>query len=178
MAVKVQPKRFRWRCACGKHPYPSRTRWLRRKRPRILCWGRHGKAGGCRILLDQLPVTGAPGGRRAPRWLATAKRCTLKTPYRTDNWKKASRYQTSEKNNNESREAESASPEKGKNVVTLYNKQGQAKKAQGGCLGTKGRRKTRQAAKSCGEGHMPVDPQVSEWGNPHGAHPVYPCVNP
>ena len=69
-------------------------------------------------------------------------------------------------------------PEKGKNVVTLYNKQGQAKKAQGGCLGTKGRRKTRQAAKSCGEGHMPVDPQVSEWGNPHGAHPVYPCVNP
>ena len=45
---------------------------------------------------------------------------------------------------------------------------GQAGRAQGGCLGTKGRRKTRQAAKSRGEGQMPVDPRVSEWGNPHG----------
>ena len=48
---------------------------------------------------------------------------------------------------------------------------GQAGRAQGGCLGTKSRRKTRQAAKSCGEGHMPADPQVSEWGNPHGEDP-------
>ena len=48
---------------------------------------------------------------------------------------------------------------------------GQAGRAQGGCLGTKSRRKTRQAAKSCGEGHMPGDPQVSEWGNPHGGSP-------
>ena len=39
-------------------------------------------------------------------------------------------------------------------------------RAQGGCLGTGGRRKTRQAAKSCGEGQIPEDPQVSEWGNP------------
>ena len=39
-------------------------------------------------------------------------------------------------------------------------------RAQGGCLGTGGRRKTRQAAKSCGEGQIPGDPQVSEWGNP------------
>ena len=48
---------------------------------------------------------------------------------------------------------------------------GQAGRAQGGCLGTKSRRKTRQAAKSCGEGHIPGDPQVSEWGNPHGGSP-------
>src|SRR5699024_11027639 len=41
-------KDFRWRCASGKHPYPSRTRRLRLKRPMILCWRRHGKAGGCR----------------------------------------------------------------------------------------------------------------------------------
>ena len=44
---------FRWRCASGKHPYPSRTRWLRLKRPMILCWRRHGKAGGCREPLKK-----------------------------------------------------------------------------------------------------------------------------
>ena len=33
----------------GKHPSTSRTRWLRLKRPMILCWRRHGKAGGCQI---------------------------------------------------------------------------------------------------------------------------------
>ena len=38
---------FWCRCAQGTHPFPSRTRWLRPKRPMILCWRRHGKAGGC-----------------------------------------------------------------------------------------------------------------------------------
>ena len=28
----------------------SRTRWLRRKRPKVLCWERHGRSGGCRFL--------------------------------------------------------------------------------------------------------------------------------
>ena len=40
---------IRWRCAWGKHPYPSRTRWLSPRRPMVLCWRRHGRAGGCRI---------------------------------------------------------------------------------------------------------------------------------
>ena len=40
-------------------------------------------------------------------------------------------------------------------------------RAQGGCLGTRSRRKTRQAAKSHGEGQIPGEPWVSEWGNPH-----------
>ena len=35
-----------WRCAQGKHPFPSRTRWLRPKRPMVLCWRRHGRVGG------------------------------------------------------------------------------------------------------------------------------------
>ena len=39
---------FRCRCAYGKHPFPSRTRRLRRRRPMVLCWRRHGRAGGCR----------------------------------------------------------------------------------------------------------------------------------
>ena len=38
-----------WRCAQGTHPFPSRTRWLRPERPMVLCWRRHGRAGGCRI---------------------------------------------------------------------------------------------------------------------------------
>ena len=43
-------KRFWCRCAQGKHPYPSRTRWLRLERPMVLCWRRHGRAGGCQII--------------------------------------------------------------------------------------------------------------------------------
>ena len=35
------------RCAQGKHPFPSRTRRLRLVRPMVLCWRRHGRAGGC-----------------------------------------------------------------------------------------------------------------------------------
>ena len=30
-----------------KAPFPSRTRRLRLKRPMVLCWRRHGRAGGC-----------------------------------------------------------------------------------------------------------------------------------
>ena len=43
-------KDFRWRCAYGTHPFPSRTRWLRHKRPMVLYWKRYGRAGGCRII--------------------------------------------------------------------------------------------------------------------------------
>ena len=39
-------------------------------------------------------------------------------------------------------------------------------RAQGECLGIGSRRRTRQAAKSCGELQISPDPQVSEWGNP------------
>ena len=48
-------------------------------------------------------------------------------------------------------------------------------RAQGGCLGARSRRKTRQAAKSCGEEQMSGDPQVSEWGDPAGETPATPC---
>ena len=37
------------RCVCGTHPFPFRTRWLRHRRPMVLCWRRHGRAGGCQI---------------------------------------------------------------------------------------------------------------------------------
>ena len=50
--IAMQEKKilhFRWRCAWGTHPFSSRTRWLRPKRPMVLCWRRHGRAGGCRI---------------------------------------------------------------------------------------------------------------------------------
>ena len=41
-------------------------------------------------------------------------------------------------------------------------------RAHGECLGACGRRRTWQAAKSCGEVQATVDPQMSEWGNPAG----------
>ena len=58
MSVLKRTKSFWWRCAEGKHPYPSRTRWLRPQRPMVLHWRRCGRAGGCQIykkILD-LPV--------------------------------------------------------------------------------------------------------------------------
>ncbi len=39
-------------------------------------------------------------------------------------------------------------------------------RVQGGCLGTKSRRRTRLPAKSVGELEANDDPAVSEWGNP------------
>ena len=36
----------------------------------------------------------------------------------------------------------------------------------GGCLGVSRRRRPWQAAKSCGEEHTSIDPQIAEWGNP------------
>ncbi len=39
-------------------------------------------------------------------------------------------------------------------------------RAQGECLGTESRRRTRQAAISCGELQISDNPQISEWGNP------------
>ena len=37
------------RCVWGTHPFPSRTRRLRPRRPMVLHWRRCGRAGGCRI---------------------------------------------------------------------------------------------------------------------------------
>ena len=42
-------RNFWWRCAWGTHPFSSRTRWLRPKRPMVLYWRRYGRAGGCQI---------------------------------------------------------------------------------------------------------------------------------
>ena len=50
-------------------------------------------------------------------------------------------------------------------------------RAHGGCLGIGSRRRTRQAAIISGEGQTPVDPEVSEWGNPPGVMPRYPRLN-
>ena len=47
-------------------------------------------------------------------------------------------------------------------------------RAQGECLGTRSRRRTRQAAKSCGEAQIAIDPQMSEWGNPPELNPQVP----
>ena len=45
-------------------------------------------------------------------------------------------------------------------------------RAQGECLGTESRRRTRQAAISHGEEQISIDPWISEWGNPAGQYPV------
>ena len=58
-------RKFRWRCVRGKHPFPSRTRRLRPRRPMVLCWRRHGRVGGCRILFKEnleMPVISVTRG--------------------------------------------------------------------------------------------------------------------
>ena len=44
-------------------------------------------------------------------------------------------------------------------------------RAHGGCLGVERRRRTWLAAKSSGEPHAGVDPEMSEWGNPSRVMP-------
>ena len=50
-------------------------------------------------------------------------------------------------------------------------------RADGGCLGTRRRRRTWKAAKSLGELLTGFDPGVSEWGNPPGVMPRYHMLN-
>ena len=87
---------FRWRCAQGRHPFSSRTRWLRPGRPMILYWRRYGKAGGCRIKWGLSSVGRAPalqaGGREFESLSLhsaekTAGSRTLKTEYREESIK-------------------------------------------------------------------------------------------
>jgi hypothetical protein len=51
-----------------------------------------------------------------------------------------------------------------------------AVRAHGGCLGAGRRRRTWQAAISQGEGHAPIDPWISEWGNPAGVMARHPTL--
>ena len=51
--TSLSARSFRRRCAWGTHPFPSRTRRLRPKRPMVLHWRRCGRVGGCRIPLKK-----------------------------------------------------------------------------------------------------------------------------
>ena len=62
-------------------------------------------------------------------------------------------------------------PEKGGGTGAVRDKY---QRAHGGCLGSRRRRRTRQAAKSRGEARTAFDPRMSEWGNPTGGRPVNP----
>ena len=57
---KTTQKHFWWRCAYGTHPFSSRTRWLRRKRPMVLHWRRCGRVGGCQIKWGRSSAGRAP----------------------------------------------------------------------------------------------------------------------
>ena len=46
-------KNFRWQCVWGSHPFPSRTRRLSPRRPKVLRWRRRGRPGGCRSPYEQ-----------------------------------------------------------------------------------------------------------------------------
>ena len=58
------------------------------------------------------------------------------------------------------------------NVTSVSGRKIKRRRAQGGCPGTKRRRRTWQAAKSKGEPQAGKDPLISEWGNPAGGRPV------
>ena len=48
----------------------------------------------------------------------------------------------------------------------LIKKAIKLRRAHGGCLGARSRRRTQQAAKRFGEVQATYDPEISEWGNP------------
>jgi hypothetical protein len=51
-------------------------------------------------------------------------------------------------------------------MVSVHGRSLSKRRAFGGCLGTRRRRRTWHAAKSHGEPRAGVDPWMSEWGNP------------
>ena len=77
------------RYARGKHPYPSRTRWLSPGRPMVLYWRRYGRAGGCQDQRGLSSAGRAPalqaGGREfeslSLQCGVKLQACTLKTEY-------------------------------------------------------------------------------------------------
>ena len=73
---------------------------------------------------------------------------------------------------NDSR-ASGLSRDRGK-VQANKNVKGKERRAHEGCLGSRRRRRTRQAAIGRAEGQIPVDARISEWGNPPGAIPASP----
>ena len=219
-ACRGRHERFRWRCAWGSYPYPSRTRWSSRRRPMVLRPER-GRAGGRRSTFQrhehyrrdrtQEPAGGVPERRRGAwqegsgpsppepiggrsRQLYLENR--ILTMKRTKRWGRP--HRTSSKENCR-REAGGGMPMGAACGTSIRRARLKAwddprkrharrgggrhhmmqsvkrRRAQGGCLGARSRRKARQAAKSRGEGHIPVDPRMPEWGDPAGHTPATPC---
>ncbi len=153
-----------WRCAQGKHPYPSRTRWLRPGRPMVLHWRRCGRVGGCQILKNKTDEAqtswGCSSVGRAPALQAggqgfeslhlqlavkqfIARKRTLKTAYREKNIRWIERSITRHPRINRGKSLFEKQQEQRKLTrlrhVTLYMAAVKQRRAQGGCLGTKSR---------------------------------------
>ena len=139
----------------------SRTRRLRRGRPRILCWRRHGKAGGCQH--KKRKGHGKPWGRRVPAARASGREepgilaagrnsrrgagrsrpaCTLKTPYRSEMGKRNLSKKEDIKHidiretNKQERSRQACSyacrqAKESKKAATLCSRRGQARKGAG-----------------------------------------------
>ena len=157
----------------GTHPFPSRTRWLRPWRPMVLCWRRHGRAGGCQIKWGRSSVGRAPalqaGGQEFEslrlhlsqqdsyvRKHVKLESCTLKTTHwktskiiqdiRGDMWKHIKTIQKKyQKRDQQKLIREPKDPHLQRYAeceVVEIPQQVKRIRAQGGCLGTKSRRKT------------------------------------
>ena len=133
----------------------SRTRRLRRGRPRILCWRRHGKAGGCqhekrnkrgRSSVGRAPALQAGGQEFESLRLHSreepAETCTLKTPYRSEMGKRNLSKKEDIKHidiretNKQERSRQACSyacrqAEESKKAATLCSRRGQARKGAG-----------------------------------------------
>ena len=141
----------------GKHPSTSRTRWLRLKRPMILCWRRHGKAGGCQIhggvaqLGEHLPCK--QGVKSSNLSVSTdRKQFDARSIMYLENFihcidEKDLIFKSRHPRNKPSVFLKNTSSLKqlirfSKKDATLCIEEVKQKRAQGGCLGTKSRRKT------------------------------------
>ena len=153
----------------------------------VLHWGRCGRAGGCwnisggvAQLGEHLPCK--QGVKSSNLSVSIPPGEAWRSPYLEKSiQRRKTRHQTSTNRDDTSTRGRHLAPrqieiKEGSLGATLCAQgPGQAGRAQGGCLGTKGRRKTRQAAKSRGEGQIPDYPWVSEWGNPRRAGPCVPA---
>ena len=90
-------------------------------------------------------------------------------------WKERHRQKLSENSRKRERGYSGPASREGGGTGAVRDKY---RKAHGGCLGSRRRRRTRQAAKSRGEARTALDPRMSEWGNPTGWRPVNPMRLP
>ena len=142
---------FWWRCGQGSHPYTSRTRWLRPDRPMVLYWRRYGRVGGCQIdkkgwMAIRCVECSAYGMtvQSVRRWKSLKRIFTEYVPWKLHIVTMIDQIRSSQTSRRYRKISNKKKESAQYNAIYWESEYQKVKiqRAQGGCLGTKSRRKT------------------------------------